>query len=430
MPRIRAAAANNFPGPRLGYDDDGYAIYDATRRACSPPLTPPQFASFAVMSSWHPVAKERQPQLHLRHHRPVHLPAGDARFRRRDRIRPPEHRINPDPLALTEDRTTARATATAGAIADHWSAAGELRLPLLSNLQASLAGRYDRYSYGDKDPGKFTYSAGPGMASAGQPAGARLYGTGFRAPDMHYLFAGNDYYRTRFATDYYQCRTDEPGYTDGECYDDGSWDVSTFDVYTGNMELDVETSKSMTAGFVWSPTANFDIAVDYFRIEVQPGAGPGPRAPARHRGRLPAGRDRRRHRGGHQLADLRRCDPAVIRDTDGTITSVHFSPINIAREKTSGVDVTANYRLQTTRRGRFPLHRQLHLAARAHPPAVPGRPDRGHAGRELCRHHPAARQAEPRRELGARAWGASLFGTYLGRVANYNNDAWTRPPGG
>ena len=33
------------------------------------------------------------------------------------------------------------------------------------------------------------------------------YATSFRAPDMHYLFAGTDYYR-KISTDYYQCRTD------------------------------------------------------------------------------------------------------------------------------------------------------------------------------------------------------------------------------
>jgi iron complex outermembrane receptor protein len=85
---------------------------------------------------------------------------------------------------------------------------------------------------------------------------------------------GNDYYRT-VSTDYYQCRTEEPGYSDGDCYDDGSWDVNTFDVYKGNMQLDVETSKSFTAGFVWSPSPNFDLAVDYYQIRIEPGAVAG-----------------------------------------------------------------------------------------------------------------------------------------------------------
>ena len=138
-------------------------------------------------------------------------------------------------------------------------------MPLLSSLQASVAGRYDRYGYGDKNPGKFTYSTGLEWRPVDTLLVRGSYGTGFRAPDMHYLFAGQDYYRTRFATDYYQCRIDEPGYGDGDCYDDGSWDVSTFDVYTGNLALDVETSRSMTAGFVWSPTASFDIAMDFYK---------------------------------------------------------------------------------------------------------------------------------------------------------------------
>lgn len=43
----------------------------------------------------------------------------------------------------------------------------------------------------------------------------------------------------------------------------------------------------------------------------------------------------------------------MIRDSDGTITSVHFVSINIAREKTSGIDITANYRLQTASAGNF-----------------------------------------------------------------------------
>ena len=40
-------------------------------------------------------------------------------------------------------------------------------------------------------------------------------------------------------------------------------------------------------------------------------------------------------------------------DPFSTITSVLFAPINIANEETSGIDVTANYRLQTARAGDF-----------------------------------------------------------------------------
>ena len=39
------------------------------------------------------------------------------------------------------------------------------------------------------------------------------------------------------------CRTDEPGFNNADCYDDGSWDINTRDVYAGNRNLDVETRK-------------------------------------------------------------------------------------------------------------------------------------------------------------------------------------------
>src|SRR5690606_23679679 len=137
------------------------------------------------------------------------------------------YKINPDPLALTEDAYYGPRYGDGSGDRDRWSAAGELRLPLLSSLQASLAGRYDRYGYADKNPGKFTYSAGLEWRPLDTLLLRGSYGTGFRAPDMHYLFAGDDYYRTRFSTDYYTCRTAEPGASDGYCFDDGSYDVST-----------------------------------------------------------------------------------------------------------------------------------------------------------------------------------------------------------
>src|SRR5690606_1170745 len=264
------------------------------------------------------------------------------------------YRINPDPLALTEDAYYGPRYGDGSGDRDRWSAAGELRLPLLSSLQASVAGRYDRYGYADKDPGKFTWSAGLDW----RPFDALLlrgsYGTGFRAPDMHYLFASEDYYRTRFATDYYDCRSAQPGWSNGDCYDDGDYDVSTFDVYTGNMQLEVETSKSTSVGVVWSPSADFDVALDYYRIRVANQVQTQDRELLRQTEadcRLGTSDS-----GASVDVSSPTCVDAlarVIRDADGVITSVRFAPINIANEETSGIDAAANYRLQTASLGDF-----------------------------------------------------------------------------
>ncbi|UOV06976.1 TonB-dependent receptor [Pseudoxanthomonas sp. F37] len=427
MPRIRAAAANElFLGPLQGYDADGYAIYSPDPARLFTPLTPAEFATIAAMSTFHPKADNDNLSFTLDTPVLFTLPAGDVGFAAAIEYGQQSYEINPDPLALTAGAYYGPRYGDGRGDRDRWSVAGEFRLPLLSSLQASLAGRYDRYEYGNKNPGKFTYSAGLEWRPVDTLLVRGSYGTGFRAPDMHYLFAGDDYYRT-LSTDYYQCRTDQPGFSDGECYDDGTWDINTFDVYTGNMDLDVETSKSFSAGFVWSPFANFDLAVDYYRIRVSNQV----QAQSREQLRIDEANCRLGVTDSGQTVDVNSptCVDAlarVIRDADGNITSVRFAPINIASEETSGVDVTANYRLQTANAGDFRFTGSYTWTDKHTRQQYPGDPeedmlDVGFSATTLPRQKGNLGISWDRN-----AWGASVFGNYLGRVANYDNDAWTK----
>ncbi|HEV7269180.1 TonB-dependent receptor [Pseudoxanthomonas sp.] len=427
MPRIRAAAANElFLGPLLGYDDDGYAIYDADPARLFRPLTTAEFASIGAMSTWHPEAKNDNVSVTLDNASLFSLPAGDAGFAAAIEYGRQSYRINPDPLALTEDAYYGPRYGNGSGDRNRWGAAAELRLPVASTLEASLAGRYDRYRYGDKNPGKFTYSAGLEWRPVDTLLVRGSYGTGFRAPDMHYLFAGDDYYRTRFATDYYQCRTEEPGFSNDECYDDGSWDGATFDVYNGNMDLDVETSRSASVGFVWSPSPHLDLAVDYYRIRVMNQV----QTQDRELLRIAEADCRLGVTDSGASVDIGSptCVDAlarVVRDADGFITSVRFSPINIANEETSGIDLTANYRLQTERAGDFRFTGSYTWADEHTRQQYPGDPeedmlDVSFSATTLPRHKGNLGMSWDRD-----AWGASLFGNYLGKVANYANDAWT-----
>ncbi|WP_395625353.1 TonB-dependent receptor domain-containing protein, partial [Thermomonas sp.] len=255
------------------------------------------------------------------------------------------------------------------------------------------------------------------------------YGTGFRAPDMHYLFAGNDYYRT-VSTDYYQCRTEEPGYSDADCYDDGSWDVNTFDVYKGNMQLDVETSKSFTAGFVWSPSPNFDLAVDYYQIRIANQV----QSQSRELLRATEANCLLGVTDGGVAVDINSptCVDALARvvredpnDPFSTITSVLFAPINIANEETSGIDVTANYRLQTASAGDFRFTGNYTWAHRHNRVLYPGDPEEDMLDLSFSATTLPRTKGNVGVDWDKGAWGAGLFGNYVGRVANYNNDAWT-----
>ncbi|HQY81369.1 MAG TPA: TonB-dependent receptor [Thermomonas sp.] len=430
MPRINAEAANRFfLGERLGYDDDGYAIFNPDPARLFTPLTPTEFANIGAMSTWYPVAKNDNLSFTANTPSLFTMPAGDVGFAGAIEYGSQSYKINPDPLALTADAYYGPRYGDGRGSRDHWSAAGELRVPLLQSLQASVAGRYDMYSYGDKDPGKFTYSMGLEWRPLDTLLVRGSYGTGFRAPDMHYLFADNDYYRT-VSTDYYQCRTEEPGYSDADCYDDGSWDVNTFDVYTGNMQLDVETSKSFTAGFVWSPTANFDLAVDYYRIRIANQV----QAQSRERLRADEANCLLGVTDAGVAVDINSptCVDALARvirenpnDPYSTITSVHFAPINIANEETSGIDVTANYRLQSASAGDFRFTGNYTWADRHSRQQYPGDPEEDMLDLSFS----ATTLPRTKGNLGVdwdrNAWGAGLFGNYVGRVANYNNDVWT-----
>ncbi|MDE2406976.1 MAG: TonB-dependent receptor [Xanthomonadaceae bacterium] len=427
MPRIKMDAANTlFLGQRLGYDDDGYAIYAPNPARLFKPLTTAEFASIAAMSTFRPKASNDNVSFTFDTPALFTLPAGDAGFAGVVEYGKQSYHINPDPLALTDTAYFGPRYGDGNGSRDRWSVAGELRLPLLSSLQASMAGRYDRYGYDGKHPGKFTYSAGLEWRPLDTLLVRGSYGTGFRAPDMHYLFAGNDYYR-KVSTDYFQCRTDEPGMSNADCYDDGSWDINTRDVYAGNRNLEVETSTSATLGMVWSPSSNFDIALDYYKIRVSNQVQTQDRELLRiteancRLGKTEAGASVDIHSPSCVEALAR-----VVRNANGDITSVHFGPINIAQEQTSGIDVTANYRLQTAAAGDFRFSGNYNWTRRHTRIQYPGDPsedmlDVGFSDTTLPR---------SKGNLGVtwnrNAWGASLFGNYLGRVANYANTAWTQ----
>ncbi|MHC9084751.1 TonB-dependent receptor plug domain-containing protein [Luteimonas sp. RIT-PG2_3] len=426
MPRILAAAANRlFLGEQQGYDARGYAIFSPDPARLFTPLTTAEFNSIAAMSTFHPKADNNNVSFTVDTPALFTLPAGDVGFAGSVDYGNQSYRINPDPLALTADAYYGPRYGDGRGDRDRWSVAGELRIPVLSSVQASLAGRYDRYSYGNKDPGKFTYNAGLEWRPIETLLVRGSYGTGFRAPDMHYLFAGDDYYRT-LSTDYYQCRTDEPGFTDGECYDDGTWDINTFDVYTGNMELDVETSKSFSAGFVWTPFTNFDVAIDYYKIKVSNQV----QTQSRERLRADEANCRLGTTDTGAVVDVNSptCLDAiarVIRNTDGEITSVRFAPINIANEETTGVDLTANYRVPTDSAGDFRFTGAYTWTKTHTRQQYPGDPEEDMLDLSFSATTLPRNKANIGVSWDREAVGASLFGNYLGRVANYNNDAWT-----
>ena len=346
-PSVIASAANDLLlGPQQGLDDYGYAVYTPDAAKFYRPLTRAEYDSITDDSVFTPAARSDTLSFTIDRTDLFTLPAGPVGFAGNVEYGTQSYHLNPDPRALTDYFYGARYGDGDGD-RSHWGIASELRAPIFKPLTLSVAGRYDQYSYGDKEPGKFTYSLGLEWRPIDSLLLRGSYGTGFRAPDLHYLFAGNDFFRTR-QTDYYACRTEDDFTTIADC-PSSLRNARVRNTRHGDPELNYETSKSFTAGLVWSPTADFDMSLDYFDIKIA--------NQIEDMDRDKVLQDEANCRLGETI-DGTPVDPTsptcldaiprVIRDADGNLLGVFYQPINISEQSVAGYDMAAHYRWETS----------------------------------------------------------------------------------
>ena len=349
FPQIIAARANAlFLGTQQGIDpDSGYPVYDADPARLYTPLTRAEYDEIAVYSTYHPRSWTDNLSATLTSTELFGLPAGPVGFAAVAEVGRQGYDLKPDPLALTDYYYGLKDSDGRGR-RSHWAAGGELRVPLLSFLQASGAARYDHFGYDGNGIGKFTYNGGVELRPVSTLLLRAAYGTGFRAPDLHYVFTGPGTTHPS-ATDYYRCRTEEPDETIGDC------SLSSEGIVvqrTGNRKLRPETSKSLNAGIVWAPSRGFDVSVDYFRVSMAD--------QVRDLSTDTLLRDEADCRIGQTTAgtpvDIASptCQDAIARIgrfasgvNAGALDYVSVNPINIAHERTTGIDVAVHANLPT-----------------------------------------------------------------------------------
>ncbi len=350
-PQTIAALANQlYLGPQLGVDEDsGLPIFDADPARLYKPLSRAEYDAITTNTVYHPQTHSDTLAFSLTNIDLFEMPAGPAGFAGVVEAGNQGYDLNPDPLATQYYYYSWKDSAGHGS-RNRWATAGELRLPLLDGLNASLAGRYDQYHFAGHGTGKFTFSSGLEWRPLDSLLVRGSYGTAFRAPDLHYVFSGigND---ETVGTDYYRCRTEEAGTDVTDCSYAEEGLIRTRE---GNRRLDPETSTSWTTGFVWSPTENFDVAIDYFDIDMRDQV-------------QDLSTDRLLQleadcRIGHDIngnavdAHSPSCVDAISRIfrnpanstvDPGGLYGVYVNPINIAREHTNGVDLSLHYKLDT-----------------------------------------------------------------------------------
>jgi iron complex outermembrane receptor protein len=144
---------------------------------------------------------------------------------------------------------------------DIFSLFGELNIPIIKNLDAQVALRYDHYS-------DFGNNFSPKVGLRWQPTSAVLvrgsWGTGFRAPTIPDMVSP-------------PARTNSGGVYDDPFYDTQVGCATRFDplycgaqlsvTNSGNQQLEAETSQQWTVGVVLEPTRDFSVGVDFWWIQ-------------------------------------------------------------------------------------------------------------------------------------------------------------------
>ena len=212
---------------------------------------------------------------------------------------------------------------------------GELNLPVLKQLEAQLAVRYDKYS----DVGStFNPKVGLRWTPMKEFLMRGAYGTGFRAPSLADLYSPLRTGQTNgIYNDPLGCiktatvdNTNNPDYCG----------IQPDKLVGGSADLKPEKSKQFSLGFVVEPAAGLSASLDYWRIEktnvVTSAEGVYFSDPARYA----------------QYITRAPADP-TLPGIPGYITSIDSRLRNIGALQTSGVDVGVELRAPATPFGKF-----------------------------------------------------------------------------
>jgi outer membrane receptor protein involved in Fe transport len=402
-PQIVAARANAlFLGEQLGENEDGLPILNVDPSRLYTPLTRAEYDSIAARTVYHPQSETSTAALTVSKVDLFALPGGNAGFSGTVEVGRQAYDLNPDPLA-TEYYYYSWKDSDGHGSRNRWATASELRMPVLESLNLSVAGRYDQYRYSGHTIGKATWSTGLEWRPLDSLLVRGSYGTAFRAPDLHYVYSGIGNDETS-GTDYYNCLLDEA--EDCEEYSEG-----LIRTRQGNRNLDPETSKSWTAGFVWSPISGMDLSLDWFDINM--------RNQVQDMSVDAILRDEASCRLGTLDINSPTCVDAlsrITRSSNGSLYGIYVNPINIARETTSGIDLSARYRFDTSI-GQFTLAANHTWVKRHDFQQYPGDPVENefavNSGFDIPRIKTSASVTWEND-----TWSATLHGERLGRLPN------------
>lgn len=228
---------------------------------------------------------------------------------------------NPDDQFLRGEVFGTEATQANGS-RDNTSIFAELAIPVLENLEVQLAVRHEDYSdFGTTTDPKiaFIWQASDSLSLRGS------YGTAFRAPSLHQIGLGNTDESPNLVDN---PRCDAVGNINKACEPQ-----EYTAVLSGNADLGPEESKSYNLGIVFEMTDNLDFSVDYYNYDIENVITKDTQDKLNNFGLDPSVVERL---------------PSTIVGDPGEIVRIYDQFENIGNVETSGLDIEANYSLETS----------------------------------------------------------------------------------
>lgn len=356
---VLAKAQALYLGPDLGTDPgSGLESYYAPPSRLYTPLTVSQFRSITADSTDNDRTRAETISFTINNAKLFVLPAGPVGFAGVAEFGGQSLDMRVDPASLDGSYYELHNTSATGS-RTHGGIGAEVSVPVLSTLTLTGAGRVDEYRYSGNHSSKFTFSTGVEYRPTSNLLLRGSYGTGFRAPDLSYLYSGPSG-SSSSGTDYYLCRRDYPS-TGPDWVDNCPLGYVNFDGRSiGSTALRDETSTSLTYGFVFTPVRGLDITADYYAIKlsnevVYQSSDTILREEADCRlGQSQSGQP---VNGNSTLCQS--VESQVARYPVGTpiyseqINSVLVLPINASVERTTGIDLNVHYALPIGALGRL-----------------------------------------------------------------------------
>ncbi|MFC5472956.1 TonB-dependent receptor plug domain-containing protein [Paraherbaspirillum soli] len=351
-PLLLSSVDSYFLGPRLGFDASGAAIHAPDSNRLYQPLTADQFNAITGQAQSH--NKSWTQTLSLSANGELFkLPAGPVRLAGITEFGSQGFSNTPDPQLNQGVFYNQKEAVGASGSRQRYALGAELNIPLLKELIVTAAGRYDDYAFAGRHDGKLTYNTGLEFRPARTLLFRGNYATSFRAPDMNYIYSSTTrgYYAS--TTDYYRCALAGHGLAGCEF---NNYSPGANYIQTGSKDLKSENGKSWSYGVVWSPSSNFDVSADFWRIQIDNlVTNLDPDKILRDEADCRAGQlDIHSPTCVDALNRVRR-NPANATFDPNAIQNILVNPINAAQRRTSGLDMSGKWHVKAGGIGDFLL---------------------------------------------------------------------------